>query len=54
MGICLQTENIVEFLQSVTAHDGTIIKEPVKKPWGSIEGKFADPDGNIFIIEQNL
>jgi len=53
MGICLQVEDINKFLEEVVTHGGTIIQEPIKKAWGSSEGKFADPDGNIFIIEQN-
>ena len=54
MGVCLQTEDINKFLGEVVDYGGTVVKEPTKKPWGSIEGKFADLDGNIFIIEQNL
>ncbi len=54
MGVCLQTENIDTFLQEVLAQGGMVIKEPSKKPWGTIEGKFADLDGNIFIIEQEI
>jgi predicted enzyme related to lactoylglutathione lyase len=53
-GICLQVEDINKFLEEVVTHGGTIIQEPITKPWGSIEGKFADLDRNIFIIEQNL
>lgn len=54
MGVCLQTENIHAFLEEVVVHGGTIIKEPIKKPWGSLEGKFSDLDGNVFIIEQEV
>lgn len=54
MGICLQTENMDTFLQGVIAHGGSIVKDPTRKPWGSLEGKFADLDGNIFIIEQEV
>ncbi len=54
MGVCLQTENIEMFLQEVAAHGGAIVKEPVQKPWGTLEAKFADLDGNIFIIEQEV
>jgi predicted enzyme related to lactoylglutathione lyase len=53
MGVCLQTENINLYFEEVVVYGGTIIKEAIKKPWGSIEGKFTDLDGNIFIIEQN-
>ncbi len=53
MGICLQVENIDEFLKEVVSHGGSLVKEVTKKPWGSLEGKFADIDGNIFIIEQD-
>jgi predicted enzyme related to lactoylglutathione lyase len=52
MGVCLKIEDIHIFLQGVIAHGGTVIKEPAKKPWGTLEAKFADIDGNIFIIEQ--
>ncbi len=54
MGVCLQTENMDAFLQGVVTHGGTIVKDPIQKPWGSLEGKFADLDGNIFIIEQEV
>jgi predicted enzyme related to lactoylglutathione lyase len=54
MGICLQVENIDEFLKEVVSHGGSLVKEVVKKPWGSLEAKCADIDGNIFIIEQDI
>ncbi len=54
LGICLQTENVDEFLKKVSSHGGLIVKEVVKKPWGSLEAKFADIDGNVFIIEQEV
>jgi predicted enzyme related to lactoylglutathione lyase len=54
MGICFQTENIEEFLQKVLEQGGSIVKESIKKPWGMLEAKFADMDGNVFIIEQEI
>jgi predicted enzyme related to lactoylglutathione lyase len=53
-GICLQVGNLELFLKLIIDNNGKIIKEPKEEPWGTIESKFADPDGNIFIIEQNL
>lgn len=54
MGICFQVENMDEFLKDVVSHGGAIVTGVIKKPWGSLEAKFADIDGNIFIIEQNI
>ena len=51
MGVCLQAENVDMFLQGVSIHGGAVIKEPAQKPWGTLEAKFADIDGNIFIID---
>lgn len=53
-GFCFSCEDINLFLEKVTTFGGTVITEPIKKPWGSIEAKFADLDGNTFIIEQEL
>ena len=54
MGICIQTENIEEFLQKITEQGGSVVKDPIKKPWGTLEAKFADIDGNVFIVEQEI
>ncbi len=54
VGVCLQVENLELFLKSVIDNNGKIIQEPKEKPWGTIESKFSDPDGNTFIVEQNL
>jgi predicted enzyme related to lactoylglutathione lyase len=53
-GICLEVDNLELFLKLVIDNNGKIIQESKEKPWGTIESKFSDPYGNIFIIEQNL
>lgn len=54
MGLCLKVENIDQFLKDVVLKGGSAVKDPVKKPWGTLEAKFADVDGNIFIIDQEI
>ena len=52
--ISFKVENIDDFLSLVLKNNGTVIKEPVVKPWGWREASFADLDGNIFIVEQEV
>jgi lactoylglutathione lyase len=44
--------NMREFLEAVKSNGGTVVNEPVTRPWGSLGAEIADPDGNIFLISQ--
>lgn len=49
-----QTDNLEEFLQTAEQGGAKIIKGIEVKPWGWQEAIIADPDGNEFIIEQEV
>ncbi len=44
--------NMQEFLEAVKSNGGTVVSEPVPRPWGGLGAEIADPDGNIFLISQ--
>lgn len=49
-----QTDNLEEFLQTAEQGGAKIIKGIEVKPWGWQEAIIADPDGNEFIVEQEV
>jgi len=52
--ISLQVDNVDAFLELVLANGGKIITQPKDMPWSWRDAEFADPDGNTFIVEQEL
>lgn len=52
--VSFETDNIEDFLQKVETLWGSIKAEIKQVPRGYKEAKFADPDWNIFNIEQAL
>ncbi len=53
-GFCFETDDIEAFLKKVIENGGAITAELHDHPWGYREANFADLDGNIFIIEQEI
>ena len=49
-----QVEDIFEFLENAKAYDAIIVEEPIRQQWGWYEAAIADPDGNEFVIEQEI
>jgi predicted enzyme related to lactoylglutathione lyase len=45
-------QDIFSFFESVKENGGSVVSEPVARPWGGYGGEIADLDGNIFLISQ--
>jgi predicted enzyme related to lactoylglutathione lyase len=52
--ISFQVDDVNAFLKLVVDNGGKIVAEPRDMPWGWRDAEFADLDGNIFIVEQEL
>lgn len=52
--ISFETENLEEFLKVALENGATIVKPSTNTPWKWRELIIADPDGNEFLVEQNL
>jgi len=52
--ITFAVESVDDFLQHVVKCGGAVVEEPSNKPWGYREAKFADLDGNVFLVEEKL
>jgi len=52
--ISFEVDDTDAFLKVVVENGGKIISNPIERPWGWKDGEFADLDGNVFIIEQEL
>lgn len=52
--ISFKVDDVHAFLDMVIAHGGKIVSEPEDKSWGWREARFADLDGNSFIVNQEL
>lgn len=52
--ISFQTDNLEAFLEITERNGAKIIQSIETKPWGWKEAIIADPDGDEFIIEQEV
>jgi predicted enzyme related to lactoylglutathione lyase len=52
--VSFKTDDLDAFLKQAELSGAKIIKEIETKPWGWKESIIADPDGNEFIIEQEI
>jgi predicted enzyme related to lactoylglutathione lyase len=49
-GFCV--EDLVEAHRDLAARGVQFVMEPTRQPWGGFLATFADPDGNIFYLDQ--
>lgn len=49
-----QVEDIFEFIKNAKDAGATVVEEPVKQKWEWYDAVIADPDGNEFVIEQEI
>ena len=49
-GFCV--EDLVEAHRELAARGVQFVMEPTRQPWGGFLATFADPDGNIFYLDQ--
>ncbi len=47
-------DDIFEFLNEARTNGATVVEEPKKEPWGWYDAVIADPDGNEFVISQEI
>ncbi|MDD5050873.1 MAG: VOC family protein [Candidatus Pacebacteria bacterium] len=52
--VSFQSDDLDSFLKQASSFGAKIMKEAEMKPWGWKEAIIADPDGNEFIIEQEV
>lgn len=52
--VSFQADDLDSFLKQAELSGAKIIKEAETKPWGWKEAIITDPDGNEFIIEQEV
>lgn len=52
--VSFETKDLKSFLKQAEAFEATVVKEVEIKPWGWKEAIISDPDGNEFIIEQEI
>jgi predicted enzyme related to lactoylglutathione lyase len=50
--IYLQVDNVDEVFRELKGKGATLLTEPKDQSWGARTAKFADPDGNAFILVQ--
>jgi predicted enzyme related to lactoylglutathione lyase len=50
--IYLQVDNVDEVYRELKGKGVTFLTEPKDQSWGARTAKFADPDGNAFILVQ--
>lgn len=51
--IVFSVDNLKETIEKMRAQGVTILVEPVQQFWGGWNAKIADPDGNIFILDED-
>lgn len=51
-GIIFDTSNVKATYDQLRANGVRFTQEPTAQPWGGIEARFADPDGNEFSLVQ--
>jgi len=52
--VSFKVDSVDDFLKLVVDNGGKVVSEPRNMPWGWRDGEFSDPDGNAFIVEQEL
>ena len=52
--ISFEVDDVTAFLELVVNNGGRIVSPAKDRPWGWRDADFADPDGNVFIVEQEI
>ena len=52
--VAFQTDDLKSFLIKAEASGAKVIQEATDQPWGWSEAVIADPDGNEFLVEQEI
>jgi uncharacterized glyoxalase superfamily protein PhnB len=50
--ISFVTDDVQATYEELSAKGVNFIQKPTQMFWGGIEAQFADPDGNIFLLDQ--
>jgi catechol 2,3-dioxygenase-like lactoylglutathione lyase family enzyme len=50
--IVFSTEDIHATYEKLAARGVKFTDKPTRQVWGGIQGRFADPDGNVFLLVQ--
>jgi predicted enzyme related to lactoylglutathione lyase len=50
--IVFSTEDIQATYEKLATRGVKFTEKPTRQVWGGIQGKFADPDGNVFLLVQ--
>ena len=53
MAITISTSDLNADHLALTAKGVEFLMPPTQQPWGTMMARFADPDGNVFYLEES-